>query len=112
MTMDDTHTVVKRITHLPGDFTYPDTPTTFTVVQEIATSLDVLDELAASENFDPVKFSERLSMARHDIELSSKILEENISTYRLGLNLKTLRDYNINIQTAIINLERAKTGPA
>jgi RND family efflux transporter MFP subunit len=108
VTMDDTHTVIKHITHLPGSFTYPDTPTTFTVVQEIGTSLDILDELAASGNFDPVKFSERLSIARHDIELSRKILEENISTYRLGLNLKTLRDYNINIQSAVINLERAK----
>jgi macrolide-specific efflux system membrane fusion protein len=42
------------------------------------------------------------------MELSGKVLDENISTYRAGLNLKTLRDYNINMQSAIINLQRAK----
>jgi RND family efflux transporter MFP subunit len=106
--MSDTHTVVKRITHLPGNVTYPDTTTAYTVVSELASSLNTLKELAGSKDFDPVRFSERLSMARHDLELSSKILEENISTYRLGVNLKTLRDYNIAIQTAVINLQRAK----
>jgi RND family efflux transporter MFP subunit len=45
---------------------------------------------------------------RHDLELANKILDENISTYRQGLNLKVLRDYNIGVQTAIINLDRAK----
>jgi RND family efflux transporter MFP subunit len=106
--MEDTQTVVKRITHLPGNVTYPDTPTAYTVVSELASSLATLQEMAQSPDMDPVKLAERLSMARHELELSSKILEENISTYRLGVNLKTLRDYNIAIQTAIINLQRSK----
>lgn len=106
--MNETHTVIKRVTHLPGSFNYPDMPTTYTIVNELVVSLDVLDGLATGSSYDPIVLSERLSMVRHDLELTRKILEENISTYRLGLNLKTLRDYNINIQNAIINLERAK----
>ena len=57
---------------------------------------------------DPVKYAETLSIVRHDMELSEKILDENISTFRAGLNLKTLRDYNIAVQNAIINLQRTK----
>ncbi|MCX6006689.1 MAG: HlyD family efflux transporter periplasmic adaptor subunit, partial [Chloroflexi bacterium] len=106
--MSDTHTVVKRITHLPTNITYPDSATAYTVVSELTGSLATLQELADSKDFDAVKFSERLSMARHDLELSAKILEENISINRLGVNIKTLRDYNIAIQTAVINLQRAK----
>jgi len=106
--MSDTQTVVKRLAHLPGNVTSPDMITAYTVVNELENSLGILEELAGSKEFDAVKFSERLSMARHDLELSRTILEDNISTYRLGLNLKTLRDYNIAIQTAVINLERTK----
>jgi RND family efflux transporter MFP subunit len=106
--MSDTHTVVKRITHLPGNGTFPDTATAYTVVSELQSSIDTLRDLADAKEFDQVKFSERLSMARHDLELSTKILEQNMSSNRLGLNIKTLRDYNIAIQTAVINLQRAK----
>jgi len=106
--MGDTHTIVKRITHLPTNVTYPDAPTAYTVISELTGSLATLQELVDSKDFDAVKFSERLSMARHDMELSAKILEENISINRLGVNIKTLRDYNIAIQNAVINLQRSK----
>lgn len=106
--MSDTHTVVKRITHLPDNGMFPDTATAYTVVSELESSMDTLRELADAKEFDQVKFSERLSMARHDLELSTKILEQNMSSNRLGLNVKTLRDYNIAIQNAVINLQRAK----
>jgi RND family efflux transporter MFP subunit len=106
--MSDTHTVVKRITHLPDNGMFPDTATAYTVVSELESSMDTLRELANAKEFDQVEFSERLSMARHDLELSTKILEQNMSSNRLGLNEKTLRDYNIAIQNAVINLERSK----
>ena len=82
--MSDTHTMVKRITHLPTNVTYPDAPTAYTVISELTGSLATLQELADSKDFDAVKFSERLSMARHDMELSARILEENISTTGLA----------------------------
>jgi len=64
--------------------------------------------MAGEENFNALKLNETLQIAMHDLELGDKILKENISTFRQGLNLKAERDYNINIQTALINLNRAK----
>ena len=106
--MGDTHSVVKRLNHLPQNSVYPDTCTGYTVVNEILSSLELLDNLSQQKEFDAVKFAETLATVKHDMELGEKILDENISTFRAGLNLKTLRDYNINVQTAIINLQRAK----
>lgn len=106
--MGDTHSVVKRLNHLPQNMFYPDTCTAYTVVSEIRASLSLLDNLSQQKEPDPVKYAETLSLIRHEMELSEKVLDENISTYRAGLNLKVLRDYNINVQTAIINLQRAK----
>jgi multidrug efflux pump subunit AcrA (membrane-fusion protein) len=100
--------VVKRLNHLPQNTLYPDTCTAYTVVNEILASLVLLDDLSQQKETDPVKYAETLSIIRHEMELSEKVLDENISTYRAGLNLKTLRDYNINVQSAIINLQRAK----
>ena len=106
--MSSTYDFVKRITHLPTDATSVDTCTTYTVVNEILASMDKLQSMATQKDVDPVAFAQTLSSVRHDLELTNKILDENISTYRQGLNLKALRDYNIGVQTAIINLDRAK----
>ena len=106
--MVDTHSVVKRLNHLPQNSVYPDTCTGYTVVSEISSSLELLNNVAQEKEFDALKFAETLAMVKHDMELSEKILDENVSTFRAGLNLKTQRDYNIAVQTAIINLQRAK----
>ncbi|MHB8085063.1 MAG: efflux RND transporter periplasmic adaptor subunit [Dehalococcoidia bacterium] len=103
-----TDNIVQRITHLPTDPTSVDTCTTYTVINEILASMDKLQAMAEQKDVDPVAFAQTLSSVRHDLELSNKILDENISTYRQGLNLKALRDYNIGIQTAIIKLDQAK----
>jgi RND family efflux transporter MFP subunit len=47
-------------------------------------------------------------MAQHDIETSRKILENNELVFRSGVNLKTLRAANLNIQIAEADLRRAK----
>ena len=106
--MVDTHSVVKRLNHLPQNTVYPDTCTAYTMVSEIQSSLDLLDKISQQKDVDGVKLSETLSTVKHDMELTQKIMDENISTYRAGLNLKTLRDYNIAVQNAIISLQRAK----
>jgi RND family efflux transporter MFP subunit len=106
--MGDTYSVVKRLNHLPQNASYPDTCTSYTVLNEVMNSVDLLQDISRQKDFDGVKFAETLATVRHDLELSEKILDENISTYRQGLNMKTLRDYNINVQSAIINLQRAK----
>ena len=89
-------------------YTYPDTCTTFTVINEALTELEELRQMAGAGDFDALKLNEKLQIAMHDLELGDKILQENVSTFRQGLNLKAERDYNINIQTALINLNRAK----
>jgi multidrug efflux pump subunit AcrA (membrane-fusion protein) len=106
--MTDTYSVVKRLNHLPQNSVYPDTCTAYTVVNEIMSSLELLNGLSQQKELDPVKYAETLSIVRHDMELTEKILDENISTFRAGLNLKTMRDYNIAVQNAIINLQRTK----
>jgi RND family efflux transporter MFP subunit len=108
MEMSNTQTVIKRTTHSPSAYTYPDTCTTFTVINEALTSLEELREMAGTADSDPIKMNETLQIIIHDLELGDKILQENVSTFRQGLNLKAERDYNINIQTALINLDRAK----
>ena len=106
--MGDTYSVVKRLNHLPQNAVYPDTCTSYTVLSEALSSVEGLQEISSQKDYDGIRFAETLSTLRHDLELSEKILDENISTYRQGLNLKTQRDYNINVQSAIINLQRAK----
>ena len=106
--MVDTHSVVKRLNHLPQNSVYPDTCTGYTVVSEILSSLELLNSISQEKEFDALKFAETLATVKHDMELSEKILDENVSTFRAGLNLKTQRDYNIAVQAAIINLQRAK----
>jgi len=105
----DTQMVVNRISRSPSSiYTYPDTCTTFTVINEALTSLEELREMAGQEDFDAIKMNETLQIAIHDLELGDKILKDNISTFRQGLNLKAERDYNINIHAALINLNRTK----
>jgi RND family efflux transporter MFP subunit len=64
--------------------------------------------MLAEDKFDRVKVTEKLRIAQHDLEMANLILDENETIYRAGLNPQTLRSYNINIQNALINLEKAK----
>jgi RND family efflux transporter MFP subunit len=103
-----THSVVQRITHSPAAYTCPDTCTGFTIINEALSKLEEAKQMAGSEDIDSLKLNETLQIVIHDLELGDKVLQENVSTYRQGLNLKAERDYSINIQNALINLNRAK----
>jgi RND family efflux transporter MFP subunit len=106
--MADTQSIVKRITHSPGAYSCPDTCTSFTIINEALTELEEAKQMATAKDFDALKLNETLQIVMHDLELGDKVLQENVSTYRQGLNLKAQRDYSISIQTALINLDRAK----
>jgi RND family efflux transporter MFP subunit len=106
--MTETHSVIQRITHSPTAYTCPDTCTGFTIINEALTKLEEAKQMASSKDVDALKLNETLQIVIHDLELGDKVLQENVSTYRQGLNLKAARDYSINIQTALINLDRAK----
>jgi RND family efflux transporter MFP subunit len=106
--MTETHSVIKRITHSPGAYTCPDTCTGFTIINEALAKLEEVKQMTSSKDVDALKLNETLQIVIHDLELGDKVLQENVTTYRQGLNLKAARDYSIGIQTALINLDRAK----
>jgi RND family efflux transporter MFP subunit len=107
-TLEDTHTLVKQNSRLPGAYTYPDTSTSLAISRQVLDSLSELQDMLYQDNFDRVKASEKLRMAEHDLLMSNMILNEGETIYRAGLSPQALRNYNIAIQTAIINLEKAK----
>ncbi len=108
MEISDTWSLINGLSHLPGGITVPDTCTTYTVLNEIDISLEKLEEMSKAKDIDSIKYAETLNVIKHDLELSKKIIGENRETYWLGLNLKMMRDTNINIQSALVNLDRAK----
>ncbi|MDD5397931.1 MAG: biotin/lipoyl-binding protein, partial [Dehalococcoidia bacterium] len=66
--MVDTHSVVKRLNHLPQNAVYPDTCTAYTMVSEIQSSLELLNDISQQKEFDDVKFAETLATVKHDME--------------------------------------------
>ena len=106
--MYETHSLVKRNSHLPGAYTYPDTSTSLAISKQVLDALFNLQVMLQQEPLDRVKFSEKLRLAQHDLLTSNMILDENETIYRAGLNPQTLRAYNINIENAMINLDKAK----
>jgi RND family efflux transporter MFP subunit len=106
--LEDAHSIVKRNSRLPGAYTYPDTSTSLAISRQVLDSLTQIQELLYQDNFDRVKASEKLRMAEHDLLMSNMILNESETIYRAGLNPQQLRNYNIAIETAMINLDKAK----
>ncbi len=108
MTMEDTHVAVKQNSRLPGAYTYPDTSTSLAISRQVLDSLSQIQEMLFQDNFDRVKASEKLRMAEHDLLMSNMILNESETIYRAGLSPQALRNYNIAIENAMINLDKAK----
>jgi RND family efflux transporter MFP subunit len=108
LALDEAHTTVKNNSRLPGAYTYPDTSTSLAISSQVLKSLADIEKMLFQDKFDRVKTSEKLRMAQHDLEMANMILDESETIYRAGLNPQTLRSYNINIENAYINLEKAK----
>ena len=108
LALDEVHTTVKNNSRLPGAYTYPDTSTSLAISRQVLNSLADIEAMLFLDQFDRVKVSEKLRMAQHDLEMANMILDESETIYRAGLNPQTLRSYNINIENAMINLEKAK----
>jgi len=106
--LEDAHSIVKRNSRLPGAYTYPDTSTSLAISRQVLDSLTQIQEMLYQDSFDRVKASEKLRMAEHDLLMSNMILNESETIYRAGLNPQQLRNYNIAIETAMINLDKAK----
>ena len=106
--LDDAHTIVKSNSRLPGAYTYPDTSTSLAISRQVLDSLSEIENMLYDDNLDRVKVSEKLRMAEHDLLMSNMILDESETIYRSGLSPQTLRAYNLNIETAMIDLDQAK----
>ena len=108
VSLDENHTVIKNNSRLPGVYTYPDTSTSLAISRQVLDALSQLQLMLTDDSFDRAQASEKLLMAEHDLLMSNMILNESETVYRAGLSPQTLRNYNINIETAMINLEKAK----
>lgn len=108
ISLDENHTIIKNNSRLPGVYTYPDTSTSLAISRQVLDALSELQLMLTEDSFDRAKASEKLLMAEHDLLMSNMILNESETIYRAGLNPQTLRNYNINIETAMINLDKAK----
>jgi len=108
VSLDETHTLVKQNSRLPGAFTYPDTSTSLAISRQVLDALLQLQIMLMQDNFDRVKASEKIRMAEHDLLMSNMILDESETIYRAGLTPQTLRDYNIKIEKAMIALDKVK----
>jgi len=106
--LEDAHTIVKQNSRLPGAYTYPDTSTSLAISRQVLDAISQIQEMLAQDDFDRVKASEKLRMAEHDLLMSNMILNEDETIYRAGMNPQQLRNYNIDIETAMINLDKAK----
>ena len=106
--LEDAHTIVKQNSRLPGAYTYPDTSTSLAISQQVLDALSRLQVMLAQDEIDRVKASETVRMAEHDLLMSNMILDEGETIYRAGLNPQALRNYNIAIEIAMINLDKSK----
>lgn len=108
ISMDENHVLIKNNSRLPGAYTYPDTSTSLAISMQVLDALSQLQLMLMQDNFNRVNASEKLRMAEHDLLMSNMILNESETIYRAGLNPQTLRNYNINIEKAMIELDGAK----
>jgi RND family efflux transporter MFP subunit len=87
---------------------YPDASTSLDILQQVQTELKYVQDLMTSGGYDPVKLAEKMRTIQHDLETSHNILEKNDLIFKSGVNLKVLRQLNINMQKAEIALQKAK----
>lgn len=87
---------------------YPDTSTSLDFLKQVEEELQRIQELLEQEDYDEMELATLLRLAQHEVDMSRTILEDDELILRGGLNLKTLRTYNLNLQTAELALENAK----
>jgi HlyD family secretion protein len=87
---------------------YPDTSTSLAWLRQVEETLQKIQACKEEEGCGALELSTLLRMAQHDVEMSQTILEDNELIFRSGLNLKVLRQNNLNLQKAQKALEKAK----
>ena len=87
---------------------YPDTSTALDWLRQVEEELQKMQACKDSDSCDALELATLLRMAQHDVEMSRTILEDNELIFRSGVNLKTLRTANLNLQKAEQTLKKAK----
>jgi HlyD family secretion protein len=87
---------------------YPDTSTSLDWLKQVEESLQRIQLCKETEGCDSLELATLVRMAQHDVEMSQTILENNELTFRSGLNLKSLRAANLNLQIAETQLKNSK----
>jgi RND family efflux transporter MFP subunit len=87
---------------------YPDTSTSLDWLKQVEESLQKIQLCKETEGCDALELATLVRMAQHDVEMSQTILENNELTFRSGLNLKSLRAANLNVQIAETQLKNSK----
>jgi multidrug efflux pump subunit AcrA (membrane-fusion protein) len=86
---------------------YPDASTTLDLLKQAEAELENTRSLTEQGNQGEAA-AENLRMAQHDLEISLDILKNNERVFKNGLNLKVLRQNNLNLQKAEETLQSAK----
>ena len=86
---------------------YPDTSTSLDLLRQVEDDLAKV-QVCKEKGCDDLELATLLRMAQHDVDMSQTILEENELTFRSGLNLKSLRAANLNLQIAETQLKKSK----
>ncbi len=86
---------------------YPDTSTSLDWLKQVEDELKKI-QACKEAGCDDLELATMVRMAQHDVEMSQTILENNELTFRSGLNLKSLRTANLNLQISETQLKNSK----
>jgi multidrug resistance efflux pump len=87
---------------------YPDASTSLDSMRAAQERLADLQKSMDKGNYDATEFAKILRMAQHDLSMSDSILQNNELIMKHGINLKLLRQYNLNLQKSRLALQSAK----
>jgi len=108
--LEETHLVAKGVCGVIKSWgpPYPDTSTTLDLLKQAEEELKKVRSLTEQGKHDEAELAANLRMAQHDLEMSQNILENNELVFKHGLNLKVLRQNNLNLQKAEETLQSTK----
>ena len=111
---EDMITSYQAVKSSPGQtvrfsLSYPDVATGMDFLQLAESSLLELRERMEQDDFNAVEFAETLRLAQLDLQISHDILENNEVIFESGLNPKEVQQYNLNLQNAELDLQKARS---
>jgi multidrug resistance efflux pump len=87
---------------------YPDASTSLDSMRAAQDRLIELQKGMDKGNYDAAEFAKILRMAQHDLAMSDTILKNNELIMKHGINLKLLRQHNLNLQKSRLALQQSK----